>query len=126
MRNGVANLPVMLPVRPERDVLRSCMDLLRARSIFFLRINTGAFENKRGQTVKFGHPGCSDLIAFPMFYTDNRYTASVDAYVRPVFIECKSGRGKQSKSQKVFERIVKSSGMDYCVVKSAAELLEWL
>jgi hypothetical protein len=96
----------------ERLVLRSVMELLRARGIFFLRINTGAFKNSAGQHVKFGHPGCSDIIAFRRGKT--------------IFIECKASDGRQSKDQAIFESLVLAEGFSYLIITTAMQLNIWL
>ena len=58
--------PARLPIL-ERDVLKSCMDLLALYpNIYARRQNTGAFAGEykgRKRFVRFGTPGAGDIIA---------------------------------------------------------------
>lgn len=52
-----------LPIAPERDELKACLDYLNAhpRVAFAVRMNTGAMQIEE-RFVKFGFTGCSDII----------------------------------------------------------------
>jgi hypothetical protein len=53
----------------------------------------------------------------------NRVTYTVP---RPIFIEFKSDKGKQTPEQKAFEETVKQQGYEYYVIRSIDELVEVL
>lgn len=68
---------------PERDVLAAVLSYLATqprRVTWFSRMNVGGMHNEAGQFVRFGFPGCSDIIGQ---MADGRFLA----------IECKR-RGK--------------------------------
>ncbi len=98
----------MATKRLERDVLRACLDYLKARNIFAWRVNTGAM--RRGKRyVRFGFPGVSDIIGI---LPGGRFLA----------VECKSSTGKLSLDQDAFLTAVQLSGGVALWVRSAAEL----
>jgi hypothetical protein len=52
---------VMKTTRSEREVLAAVLDAARVLGLDLERQNTGAFANPRGQMVRCGKPGNSDL-----------------------------------------------------------------
>jgi hypothetical protein len=54
-------LKTRLPQPTESDVLKAVLDTLRAFGVDADRRNTGVGENPRGQRVRFGRPGDSDV-----------------------------------------------------------------
>lgn len=110
-----------LTARSEAEVLRECLRYLKAAGIFCLRMNSGAMQ-EGGRFVRFGTPGCADILAFK-----NRTSGVLNglgfSISVPVRIECKSSIGKQSKAQKVFQEIVERESHRYFVIRSVAELI---
>ena len=77
---------------PEALVLGACIDYLRLRGHFVIRVNGGAFETNRGGYVRcVDIPGVADLIGL-----------TFDG--KPLAVEVKSSTGKQSEAQKMFEK----------------------
>lgn len=58
--------PTAAPVIAERDVLRACLDVLKARGIFCWRQNSGAMKidgrNGRTRFVRWATSGVSDIV----------------------------------------------------------------
>ena len=110
--------------RKEADVQRSVIELLKRLSILAFRMNSGAFTFEHKGKKRFfraGTPGMADLLAFPWV----KWSVDVKAPM-PVWIECKSSRGKQSREQELFQKVVESEGHTYLIVQSAAEVYDWL
>ena len=111
---------------PESATLRACLDLLAYEHIWHRRWNTGAIRNAAGRPVKFGQNGDADILVLPrifielMPHTANRY----EFY--PLWIECKSSRGKQSHSQELFQKEVEAAGHHYLLVRDIDQLRDWL
>ena len=75
---------------PERDVLRACLEYLRLKGHYVIRVNGGAFRTDKGHYVRCTDmPGVPDLIGLTW---DGK----------PLAVECKSSTGKQSKEQELF------------------------
>ena len=124
-----------LPTRPERDVLASVRKLLEAYGIWHIRMQTGGFRDMYGHNVRFGAKGCADLRADPVINTLLKYEFESSPtgmgfirvwHIQPLWIETKASGGVQSKAQKFFQQTVESYGHTYLLVKSAAEVQEWL
>jgi hypothetical protein len=105
------------PTRPEREVLKSIMQLLKARGILHFRMNSGVMRNPKGQPVRFGTPGCADLLV--LMWRDH-------IGIVPLWVEVKSSTGTQSKDQKLFQHIVEDYGHHYLVAWSAQDVQEKL
>ena len=76
----------------ESAVLRACLDYLRLRGHFVIRVNGGAFETRRGGYVRCTDtPGVADIIGLTW---DGK----------PLAVECKSSTGRQSRGQIEFEK----------------------
>jgi len=103
----------------EAEIQRAIMDLLRVHRVFALRINSGAIPDKTGRPVFFarwmdGKPACgiSDLVLL----RDGRVT----------FMELKTAKGKQRKSQIEFEQWALLAGARYVVVRSVEDAERWV
>ena len=110
----------------EKDVLRACLDLLRAKKIWCERRNSGVMESAtgKGRWVKFGEKGMADIFALPKAH-ENVVDATLCAF--PTWIECKRpGGGKQSYEQKLFQHIVEAEGHAYLLVDDVQQLADWL
>ena len=111
--------------RKEGDVQRSVIELLKRLSILAFRMNSGAFgfEHKgKWRFFRAGCPGMADVLSFPQVAWTNRDTREP----HPVWIECKSSRGKQTREQELFQKVVEGEGHTYLLVQSAAEVYDWL
>lgn len=94
--------------KPETKIVHDCMLVLQTHHIFAWRNNTGATW-MNGRPVFYGLKGSSDIIGL---LPDGRFLA----------VEVKSSGGKQSDSQKSFERGVVNNHGVYLLVHTAGEL----
>jgi hypothetical protein len=108
---------------PEGGLLRAVMELLAAEHVFSLRMNTGAMfgsHNGKRWAVKFGLPGCADILAFPHVWRSDDKNMLV---ILPLWLELKAPKGVQSELQKSFQAQVEAEGHRYVVVRDVAEVL---
>ena len=97
---------------PESAVLRSCLAYLRLRGHFVIRVNGGAFRTERGGYVRCTDtPGCADI---PGAARDGK----------PLAVECRSARGKQSPEQKQFQAGWEERGGLYVIARGIDNLQE--
>ena len=101
----------------EADLKRTVTDYLEyqqnAGKLLYFRLNAGDFIELRGNTrrrVKGCMAGTSDL--------------EIIKDGKPIFIELKSARGRQSPAQGSFQKLVESQGASYFIIRSIEELLE--
>ncbi|MFA5911829.1 MAG: VRR-NUC domain-containing protein [Vicinamibacterales bacterium] len=96
---------------PEGAVLAAILEYLAIRQVFAWRVNTGAVKlaDKTGKTrfVRFGFPGCSDIIGV--------IGSEIPAWEgRPLAIEVKSPTGKATEEQLIFlAEIAKRGGLAF-------------
>jgi hypothetical protein len=112
---------------PEGAVLRACLDWLAAKRIYAIRMNTGAVSaehNGKKRFMRFGVPGCADILAFPRErYAALGFPTSADfEYTVPTWIECKALKGRQSDLQKSFQKQVEAEGHKYILIWSIEDL----
>lgn len=105
------------PKQTEAQLVRLCLDWLRAEKILAWRNNTGAMKGSyKGKPwfVRFGRPGLPDIIA----------VTTVDWFYNGVFvgIECKTDTGKQSPEQCEFQKELEEAGGTYLLVRSLEDL----
>jgi hypothetical protein len=97
---------------PEREVLRSCLEYLRLRGHFVLRVNGGGFRTEGGGYVRCTDtPGCADILG-------------ITREGEPLAAECKSGGGKQSPAQRRFQAEWEERGGLYVLARSSDDLQE--
>jgi hypothetical protein len=102
----------------ESELLRLVMDWLAANHIFALRMNTGAMKVDT-RFIKFGVPGCADILAFSNETMMLSYTHMATCrYIIPTWIELKVGKNGQSDLQKSFQKQVEREGHRYSVCYS--------
>lgn len=109
----------------EAQTQRAILDLLAAKRIFALRMNTGAMSGShKGKRwfVRFGVKGMADIVAFPWAVIP---LIGVTA-IRPLWIECKSASGKQSDEQSLFQAQVEENGHCYLLARSVDDVSSWL
>lgn len=98
--------------RKETDILREIILYLRAKGVFFVRINTmGVFDFKRKVYMKSPNTtlGVSDLVILRRG--------------KMICLEVKSESGKQRPEQAQFEQDVKKNGGEYYLVRSIQDVL---
>jgi hypothetical protein len=97
---------------PESAVLHGCLDYLRIHHHLVARINNGAFETKRGGWVRCTDiPGIADIIGI-----------TIDG--KALAVECKSDKGRLSKSQEIFRIAWMARGGMYVLARSIKDLQE--
>ena len=120
-RHGIPVDEADLIVRPkmkkaylstEKETQAACAELLRARGIFHYRQNSGAMKTERGNFYRFGTPGAPDIVAV----IQGRY----------VGLEIKDVAGRQSETQKLFQKQLEAAGGIYLLIRQVEELEEFL
>lgn len=100
----------------EKDVLRQCLDWLALMRVTAWRNNSGgarlAGHGGRGQFVRFGAPGSSDIIGV------------LPGSGRILCIECKRVGGKTTEAQEAFLQRVRDAGGLALVITSVEQLIE--
>jgi len=115
--------------RSEADVKRAVVELLKARGVLCFRMNAGdqiVVHGKSRHRVMGNPSGTADILCFPQrTYSADRSNAT---WQEPeiVWLELKSPTGEQSAEQKQFQQMVEDEGHTYLLIRSAAELEEWL
>jgi hypothetical protein len=114
---------------PEGQILKAIMDWLAAKHILAFRQNSGSLRNPAGKPIRFGVPGMADILVFQR--CEFRLGANGESIVlaqtiRPLWIECKAAKGKQSELQKSFQAQVESEGHKYVVARSIEDVEEAL
>ena len=106
----------------EAAVQRAILDYLAARHVLAFRMQSGAtMSSYKGKTrlVRYGTPGMADILAMPI---DVNSVCEALLAVRPIWIECKAEKGKQSELQKSFQQQVESHGHKYVVARSIQDV----
>lgn len=109
----------LIPDLSEGQITNQVARIFLLSGFLVIRINGGGLEDKRGRFVRFytifNRPkdyGHSDLV----IYKNGRGW----------FVEIKKSGESQEPSQKDFQALVESFGMEYVVVESAAQANEFL
>lgn len=100
-------------IKEESSLIKACLTYLTLRGYLAIRNNTGVIliPSKTGvRAVKMGIPGASDIIACS---PEGQFIA----------IECKSRKGKLTKTQLAFLEKVKKLGGKALVVRSIDDLI---
>jgi hypothetical protein len=96
----------------EHDLQNLILDYLSAKRIFHYRNNSGAMAkeyNGKKYFMRFGCPGSPDIVCV----INGLY----------VGIECKGEKGKQSETQKEFQKNLEYSGGKYILAYSLDDVL---
>lgn len=108
----------------ESQIVRQILDYLAAEHIFAFRLNTSAFsgEYKGKRWFTRSHslgPGAADILAIPEIRLPVEQLRIV---LRPIWIEVKTAKGKQSSEQKSFQDHVESLGHRYILARSVDDV----
>ncbi len=111
---------------PENQVKKAVLDLLAAEGIFAFRLNTGSFgADYKGKRRYFkAHSlgkGAADILAFLRVLSWDNVQRS-----KPMWIECKAGKGKQSAEQIAFQQFVEGHGHLYILARSSEDVMKVL
>lgn len=95
----------------ENDVEKACLDLLRLRGYYPVRLQSGLFKTPDGRWCRVGEPGLPDYVIVK----------------RDWFLEVKRPGGKPNPAQiqKVFE-LEKIHRIPVATIDSVEHLVEWL
>jgi hypothetical protein len=96
----------------ERDVLRACLNYLRIKNHFVIRVNNGAFQTKKGGWVR-----CTDILGVA-----DIIGLTFDG--KPLAVECKSKTGKLSDFQEAFRNAWQERGGLYVLARNIEDLQE--
>ena len=107
---------------PEGLIVKAVLDYLAARHVLAFRMNSGAMKDEylgKLRFIRFGVPGCADILAFPevTVHCAGGCRRTITAPL-PVWLECKTEKGKQSELQASFEKQVTAAGHLYAIVRS--------
>ena len=96
----------------EQGVLNAVLKVLRyhPQVSWAVRMNSGAFKDSRGQFVRFGFPGCPDILGQMV---DGRFLA----------IEVKAAKGRLTDDQEFFLAKVRANGGVSGVARSIEEAM---
>ena len=95
----------------ESAVLRACLDYLRTRGHFVIRINCGGGVDRNGRPIRGTDiNGVADIIGL------EKGTG------RGLAVECKSDKGRQTERQKIFENSWTWAGGLYVVARGIDDL----
>lgn len=97
------------PAIPERAIQASCMEYLRLRGYYVLRLNSGALPNAQGRPVRMLPAGTPDVLAIK----DGR----------ALFVEMKRAGAKPTVLQEMAMATLDAHGAR-CVVATAVEDLQ--
>lgn len=95
----------------ETEAQKAILDYLAIKKHFFWRNNSGAFETKRGNFIRYGAKGSPDIFVL----TDGGFL---------VQLEVKAPKGKLSPDQKEWKRRSEEIGAEYHVVRSIDDVQE--
>ena len=103
-------MPTALPDDPTHtDLVNACLLELSARGVLAWSNRTGAHQIE-DRFIRFGLKGSSDILAV------------VPPIGRLLAVECKTGKGRQRKEQRAFQRAVNRAGGLYVVARSVDDL----
>jgi hypothetical protein len=109
----------------EADISRACLEYLEAMRIMYLRLNSGDVFRPGAAGKMYKVKGCPKGTA-DLLILAHRRKPLTPSTPRPVFVEFKSSKGKQTEEQAIFERDVESLGYEYYLIRSIDELIEVL
>ena len=109
---------------PEGSLLKLILDYLAAHHVFAMRMNPGAVKMDANRFMRFGTPGCADILAFPKVVVHGPLRMFEVAH--PLWIEVKSLKGKQSDLQASFQTKVESEGHKYILARSLEDVKAWI
>lgn len=106
----------------EREIQNAILELLRLEHIYAIRLNSGAVKVE-ARLIRFhsGGAGVVDIVAFVPWTHAHEPTGP-----RVLWLEVKSGAGKQSLHQHMFQHHVEGLGMYYLLAKSLDDVTAWL
>jgi hypothetical protein len=118
--------------RSEASVKSSVQKLLKARGSLCFRMNSFdqiIVEGKKRRRIMGNPSGTADILVFGRQRWGEKSSGGVveKLYrIMPLWIECKSSTGKQSREQRQFQELVERENHTYLLVRSADELNSWL
>ena len=118
----------------ESDIQRNCIKWIRAQypNVVCFSIPNGGRRDKIGAAILKSEgllAGAADLfLAHPKVeyssYNFQEYDDDSANYTHGIFLEIKTPTGRQSESQKEFEKKVLANGYDYRIVRSLDQFMK--
>jgi len=93
----------------ETEIQKQILDYLRLKKVFCYRQNSGAFKTQSGHFYRFGTAGSPDIIAV----INGKY----------IGIEVKLPKGRQSQSQKDFQKQLENAGGEYILARNLSDII---
>lgn len=91
------------------SLVNACLWWCKAHGIKAEKMNSGAIEGKHGRFVRFGFPGCPDILGTMPGGTS-------------IAIECKTGTGRLTPEQDEYRRDVESLGAVFVLARELDDL----
>ena len=122
----------------ESEIQKAILEGLQAHKIFAFRLNTGTVKTSYSLTGGSRYfrahslgAGAADILALPetmvKFTNDSETITRCHALVvNPLWIECKTDKGKTSAAQDAFAQMVKERGHNYLIARCWDEVHVWL
>lgn len=104
--------------KPEQGVLNAVLAMLRLHPAvaWAARINSGAYKTPDGRFIRFGFPGCPDIVG----QMKPAHSGGAGAFLA---IECKSDAGRATDEQAAFIDKVKQFGGKAGIARSVDDAL---
>lgn len=116
----------------EIDIQKAIKDYLQYMEnqgkLMFIRNQAGGYPTKEGHYITMGKKGSPDLFVWmsDLKFIDGYFSSQLMSYLRCIVFEIKSKKGKQTKSQKVWQEKFEKLGGEYYIVRSIEEVIEIL
>jgi hypothetical protein len=107
----------------EAQISRSIMDLLSAKHVFAMRMNSGTRigeHNGKKWAIHMHAPGTADILAI------SKNIWRKESQLPILWIEVKDATGKQSELQKSFQMQVEEEGHQYIIARSIEDVEKYL
>lgn len=93
----------------ETDLVKTCLQYLEMKHLFYWRNNTGALRTEKGSFIRFGAVGSPDIFILK------------DGVL--IGVECKVGKNKQSEHQKHWQHQMEKNGGKYWLIYNVETLI---
>jgi hypothetical protein len=91
------------------SLVNACLWYLKAHRVPAHKMNSGAIKGKHGRFVRFGFPGCPDIVGI---LPGGKFLG----------VEVKTGTGRLNADQIVFKGVVEDSGGVFVLVRALGDL----
>ena len=92
------------------SLVNACLLWLKTRRIPAHKMNSGAFKAAHGGFIRYGFPGCPDIVGI---LPGGKFLG----------VECKTGAGRLTEHQESFRVVVENSGGVFVLVRELEDLV---